>query len=45
MKVIIWGAGKGCYKAIKVCEALDWEIICLVDSDPNKCKSTRGGML
>lgn len=42
MKVIIWGAGKGCYKAIKVCEVLDWEIIYLVDSDSNKHESTRG---
>ncbi len=36
MKVVIWGAGSGCKKALSVCKALKWEIVAIIDSDPQK---------
>lgn len=36
MKVIIWGAGKGCEKALVVCKRLNWEIVAIIDSDTQK---------
>lgn len=36
MKTIIWGAGKGSQRALEVCQALNWRITAVIDSDPRK---------
>ena len=36
MKVIIWGAGRGCEYALAVCKELSWDIVAIVDSNLQK---------
>lgn len=40
MRVVIWGAGRGNIKAKQICDALNWKVICTVDSDMKKVGKT-----